>query len=171
MPVETLAASKRPLEPARALLLGTLTVGTLDILDVFVYSLFRGSNPVRVLQGIASGLLGRASFSGGAQTAALGLAIHFFIAFAVVGTYFAASRWIPALRRRPFVFGPAYGVGVFLFMNLVVIPLAGLRIPPYTPRLVNGVLIHIFGVGLPAALFARAAFLERPKGTNSHGIE
>lgn len=53
-----------------------------------------------------------------------------------------------------------YGVLVYLFMNLVVLPLsatAGGGFPPPFGILLNGVLIHIFGVGLPSALFARAA--------------
>lgn len=46
-----------------------------------------------------------------------------------------------------------------LVMNLVVIPLSRIGGPAMPPAavLANGILIHLFGVGLPAALFARAA--------------
>ncbi|MGH7566504.1 MAG: hypothetical protein ACREK2_06720 [Gemmatimonadota bacterium] len=83
-------------------------------------------------------------------------------ALVIVAVYLFASRRIPALARRPFVWGPVYGIAAYLFMNLVVLPLsaAGSGMPSL-PVVVNGVLIHIFGVGLPAALFARAA---RPGG-------
>ena len=112
----------------------------------------------RVLQGIASGLLGRSSFSGGAWTAALGLILHFFIATAVVLVYFAAARRLPALRRSPLLWGPLYGIAVFLVMYLVVMPLSAIGPRPITlPVAVNGILIHILGVGIPAALTARSA--------------
>jgi len=121
-----------------------------------------GATPVRVFQGIAGGLLGRDSFAGGIPTALLGLAIHFFIAFAIVATYHAASRRIEALARRPVPFGVLHGLAVYFFMNLVVIPLSA--IGPVRLSLsigpVNGLAIHAFGVGLPSAL--SAALTRRP---------
>jgi hypothetical protein len=45
-------------------------------------------------------------------------------------------------------------------MNLLVLPLSAAIVgtfPPPTAILANGVLIHMFGVGLPSALFAHAA--------------
>jgi len=44
--------------------------------------------PIRIFQS-ASGLLGRAAFSGGLRTAILGGALHYFIAFMIVVPYFA----------------------------------------------------------------------------------
>lgn len=44
-------------------------------------------------------------------------------------------------------------------MNFVVLPLSATGQPTFKlPIVANGVLIHMFGVGLPSALFARAAF-------------
>lgn len=148
------------LSTGRALLVGTLAVGILDGLDAVVFFGLRGVAPVRIFQSIASGLLGRAAFSGGWMTAILGGTLHFFIAFCVVGVFLAASRRLTFLVRRPIVWGILYGVGVYLVMNRIVIPLsaAASGAPPW-PVFVNGVLIHMFGVGLPAALVAR---LSRP---------
>lgn len=142
----------------RALLLGTLTVGTLDALDAMIFFyLFRGTTPVQIFQGIASGLVGRASSSGGIRTTLLGVGIHYFIAFMVVWTFLVISRRVSTLRRWPLWAGLAYGIGVWLFMNLVVLPLVFGR-PRFVRAVVtNGLLIHMFGVGLPASLFARAA--------------
>jgi len=137
---------------------GGLTVGALDGLDAVVFFGLRGVPAPRIFQAIASGLLGRAAFQGGLATVALGVALHFFIAFTVVVTFYAASRRLPALTRRPLVWGPLYGIAVYLVMNLIVLPLsAAAHGMPSPPVLVNGVLIHMFGVGLPSALFARAA--------------
>ncbi|MGH9370755.1 MAG: hypothetical protein ACRD15_04415, partial [Vicinamibacterales bacterium] len=108
-----------------------------------------------------SGLLGRSAFSGGWGTALLGVLLHFFIAFCIVLVFLLASRRIAALRRAPVVWGLVYGVAVYLVMNLVVIPLSAAAggTPPW-PVILNGVLIHMFGVGLPASLAARAATAE-----------
>jgi hypothetical protein len=144
--------------PVRALTLGTLTVGVLDAIDAIVFFGVRGATPTRVLQSIASGLLGRAAFSGGAATAALGAVLHFFIAFVIVATYYLASRRFPFLTRNVLITGPLYGLIVYGVMTLIVVPLsaAGGGLPSM-PVLVNGLLIHAFGVGLPSAMFARAA--------------
>jgi uncharacterized membrane protein YagU involved in acid resistance len=144
----------------RAVLLGTLTVGTLDALDAFIFFGLRGVTPVRILQSIASGVLGRTAYQRGTGAALLGLALHFFIAFAIVITYVAAARLWPVLARRPWIVGPLYGIAVYLVMNLVVLPMSAAVVgtfPPPTASLANGVLIHMLGVGLPTALFARAA--------------
>lgn len=139
--------------------LGALTVGVLDILDAFVFVGLRGVPLIRVPQGIAAGLLGReAARAGGLSTAALGMLLHFCIATTVVATYFFASRRLPFLVRRPWLYGPLYGLVVWGVMNFVVIPLSAI---PSGPRalsgIINGILIHLVGVGLPSALFARAA--------------
>ena len=91
--------------PSTARALGTLTVGTLDILDALIFFGLRGSSPVRIFQSIAAGLLGRNAFQGGLATALLGGVLHFFIAFVIVAVYFVVSRRAPALIRHAVVFG------------------------------------------------------------------
>ena len=144
--------------------LGALTVGTLDILDATTFFWFRThTSPERIFQSIAAGLLGRASFSGGAATAVLGGILHFEIATIVVFTFYGMSRIIPALARRPFLWGPVYGVAVYLVMNYIVLPLSasgGGGTPKALAVLINGVAIHIVGVGIPSAVTARAATLS-----------
>jgi len=147
-------------KPARAILFGALTVGVLDGLDAIIFFGLRGVAPGRIFQSIASGLLGRGSFQGGAAAVALGVLLHFTVALGIVATYHFASRRLPTLAQRPFLWGPLYGVAAYLVMNYVVIPLSAVPAragAPPLPVVVNGVLIHMFGVGLPAALFARAA--------------
>lgn len=139
----------------RALLVGTLLVGVLDLLDALVFFGLRGAAPGRVLQAIASGLLGRAAFAGGGATMLLGVAVHFCIAGAIVGTYLAVSRRVPALRRHALLWGPLYGIAAYVVMNQVVLPLSRAATGPRPlPVLLNGVLIHMLGVGLPAAWVA-----------------
>ena len=142
----------------RALLYGTLAVGILDLLDAVVFFGLRGVQPIRIFQSIASGLLGRAAFSGGMASAVLGIALHFFIAFLIVAVFFLASRRLPALVRAPILSGLIYGIGAYIVMQYIVIPLSAAGTGRFSwPVFVNGVLIHMFGVGLPASLAARAA--------------
>jgi hypothetical protein len=149
----------RSWSPGRALVVGALVVGVLDGLDAVLFFGLRGVPPLRVGQGIAAGLLGRAAFAGGVGTALLGAALHFAIATAVVGVYLTASRIVPTLARRPLLWGPLYGLGVWVVMNYIVLPLsaAGGAGPGSMAVVLNGLLIHALGVGLPAALVARAA--------------
>lgn len=136
---------------------GGLIAGTLDIVAAFVDLGRRGIAPERILQGIASGLLGRDSFRGGWATAALGLACHFLIAFGAAAVYYAASRWMRVLVERPVICGLLYGIPVYLFTNFVVIPLSKIGPRPVGP--LSGVLIALVVlmafVGLPIALMVR----------------
>lgn len=143
---------------ARALFYGTVIVGLLDGADALVFFGLRGAHPIRIFQGIASGLLGRQAFAGGLATAALGLALHFFIAFAITAVFLLASRRMPALLRAPVLSGFLYGLGVFFVMNYIVVPLSAVRPAAFSwPVFLNGVLIHMLGVGLPVSFVARAA--------------
>jgi uncharacterized membrane protein YagU involved in acid resistance len=158
--METSARTRqaRSWTPAQALIIGGLTVGLLDGLEAIVFFGLRGVTPTQIMQSIASGLLGRAAYQGGIATAALGTLLHFGIALAVVVTYYVASRRWPALTRQPLVFGPLYGVVVYAVMNFVVLPLSAAVTGTRTlPVVINGLLIHALGVGLPSAVFARAA--------------
>jgi uncharacterized membrane protein YagU involved in acid resistance len=140
----------------KRVLIGALVVGGLDLLDAIVFfGLRNGVPPVRIFQSIAAGVQGRAAFSGGVPSAALGILLHFFIAFVIVGVYLVASRYVPVLIRQWIVCGILYGIAVYFFMNDVVIPLSATTRGAFAwPVFVNGLAIHMLGVGLPAAWFA-----------------
>lgn len=162
---------RRTLTPGRAVLLGTLAVGVLDLLDAFVFFGARGVPPVSILHSIASGLLGRAAFQGGTATALLGLAIHFAIACAVVVAYHLASRRFPALRGRPLLWGPLYGVLVWVVMNRLVLPLTPAMTGTQSLAVViNGLLIHALGVGLPSALSSWAVRPDQRTSTSAAAL-
>lgn len=151
-------ARTAPARPFSALVQGGLVVGSLDIAYAIIFSAFRGFGPIRVLQSVAAGLLGKASYQGGLPTAALGLALHFFIAFTIVIVYWMASRPLPVLTAHPVICGAIYGLGVYFFMNYVVIPLSGAGRPRFFLLLfICNLLGHAFLIGVPAALFSRKA--------------
>ena len=139
-------------------LITALVVGTLDITYAIVASYLRvGTSPQRLLQSVAFGWFGRDAYTGGWATAAAGLGFHFFIAFTITAIFFAASARLRWLIARPLVSGPLYGIGVYVVMNYVVIPLSriGLRPVPPLSVLIPGLLVHIFLIGTPIALGAR----------------
>ncbi len=143
---------------ASAVLSGGLVAGLLDISDAIITWGLRGVPAGRILQSVASGLLGRASYDFGFATMALGTFLHFFIATGAAATYVAASAKLPVLARRAVPCGLAFGVLVYLFMNYVVLPLSAFpgRSSAFAwPAFLHGVIGHAFLVGLPIALLTR----------------
>jgi hypothetical protein len=151
----------RPRSPWLAVLVGGLVAGVLDIAYACIFwAIKAGVPPGRIFQSVAAGLLGReAAVAGGASTAALGLALHFFIALTVAVVYYTAARYAAALWRRPWLYGALYGVAVYGVMQYVVVPLSRAGGGGGRNLLwdVLSILVHAFGIGVPVALAARAA--------------
>lgn len=160
------AGTASPARPraVNTILYGGLVAGVLDITYALIASGVRGVSPTQVLQFVASGLLGRAAFAGGRAPAALGLLLHFLIAFIIAAIYYGASLRLPTLLRRPLLWGPLFGVAAYFVMNYVVVPLSATPKPssPFSlASFVSGLLVHAFLVGLPIALFARRSAATR----------
>src|SRR3982074_1927505 len=87
------------------ILAGGLVAGTLDITYAWVFWALKAGVPAeRIFQSVAKGLLGPASYRGGAATATLGLFLHYFIATSMsVVYYLVGRRWGCSLRAT---FGP-----------------------------------------------------------------
>lgn len=151
----------------RAIGWGGLIGGVLDISDALVFYGIRGVPPERLLQNIARGLLGTQAMQGGWATATLGLGLHFLIAFTAAAVYYSASRKLRLLRERPIVSGLLYGLAVFFFMNMVVVPLSAIHRSPtallaFNVVSANAVLALMLFIGLPIAL-ASSRSGEAPK--------
>lgn len=147
----------RRLSPFSAILIGGTIAGALDITYAIGFSAMHGVPPMRILQSVASGLLGKPAFEGGVPTAILGLALHFFIAFSWAAIFYLASRVIPALTRHAVIAGVFYGFLIYAVMNLVVLPLSAYPRKVTFPLLVlvTGLLVHMFCIGLPISLAVR----------------
>src|SRR6266851_1232556 len=139
----------------RAIASAGLIAGILDITSAFVIADLKGTGSIRMLQGIASGLLGARSFEGGLATAGLGLAIHFLIAFTAASVFYAASRKLTYLTQQAVISGLLYGVAVYLFMYWVVVPLAFASSRHSISRDLNAVIVHMTLIGLPISLIVR----------------
>ena len=137
--------------------LGGLIAGTLDLTAACVFSWLRSNvSPIRVFQFIASGVLGAESFTGGAKTALLGVALHFLIATGAAAVFYFASRAWFFLIEHPIISGLLYGIPVYVFMNFVVLPISEvqMRPQPLSSRIINLVIL-MFCIGLPIALIVR----------------
>jgi hypothetical protein len=144
---------------SRAVLVGGSVAAALDILFAISFAAYNGVAPVRLLQTVASGLLGAAAFSGGIPVAALGLALHFGLSLLWAGVFLGLGLFAPALVRYPFVAGVGFGVAVFLTMRLLVLPLSAFPYPVSFKPLATilDLLSHAFLFGLPIALAVRKA--------------
>jgi hypothetical protein len=144
------------LNPARALrsiLLGGFIAGSIDI---GAACLINRVGVIIILQAIASGVLGRASFHRGLPAAALGLALQWAMSILIAAIFVVASRRLSMLRRQWIAAGASYGVVIFFVMNYVVLPLSALgRAPHFTaPRFAENMLAMLL-FGLIIAFFAR----------------
>jgi hypothetical protein len=135
-----------------AILAAGLVSGILDITTAFVTWAPRGIMPARILKGIASGLLGPQAFKGGIATAALGLALHFLIAFSAAALFYAASRKLTIMTQRPILSGVLYGVAVYFVMYWIVMPLSRFHPGHTLNSSIIAIVTHIVCVGLPISL-------------------
>lgn len=106
---------------AVAILAGGWVAGTLDI---GAAALINHLGPTIILRSIASGLLGAASFTGGAYSAALGLLLQWAMSILIASIYFLATRRLPLLRRRWWLGGLLAGFVIELVMVYLVVPLS-----------------------------------------------
>ena len=133
-----------------------LICGAMDITAALVVYGSLGLRPLRLLQGVAGGVLGPSSYDGGIATALLGLFLHFVIAFGAATVFYIASRGIPFLVEYAVLSGVLYGIAVYFFMNRIIVPLSAAHRSPFSLKMMFiGVIIHIFCVGLPISLNIR----------------
>jgi hypothetical protein len=131
-----------------------LTVGLLDGAAAVINSFARsGVTPDRVFKYISSALLGKDAFSGGAGIVALGVFLHFVVAYIWGVIFFTAWPRVRLLQQHKWLVGCSYGLFVWLMMNLVVLRFT--LAPPLKFSWEGAVVgwgIHMCCVGLPIVL-------------------
>ena len=145
-----------------AVVIAWLLAGTLDITTAILYYVGPSSaRAERLLQGIASGVLGKSAFDGGTATALLGLALHYLIALIWTVVFFVAVRALRTRRHHLVLAGIGYGVIVWLVMNLVVLPMSRVSRGPIQLRAAAiGAFILILCIGLPISLIVGSVSLD-----------
>ena len=114
---------------------------------------------IRVFQSIAVGVLGKASLEGGVPAALLGAVLHVFMATMFVIACTLVARRVPDLLKKPYVYGPPYGVLLYIIMNFVVMPLSRVGASPsfkHLDTIAMSVVAHMV-FGTICMLFARRA--------------
>ena len=133
----------------RTITVATFVAGTLDITMAAVDTMLKGRDATAMLRSVASGPFAGAS-DWGAQGAALGLAVHFAI-MAVMATVFVLAYLRSArIRAHPIIAGSLYGVGLWLVMYGLVLPLRfGAPFPSINPvEIAKQLFAHVVLVGM-----------------------
>jgi hypothetical protein len=154
---ESSRLGEKPVSIWGAALKGGAIAGLLDIIFAISFAASNGMQAQKLLQVVASGALGQSAFLGGAGTAAIGLTFHFCISFFYAAAYCFATRYFAVLKRQALISGALFGVAVFLFMRLVVLPLSAFPFPVTFKLYAAGMdlMSHMFLFGVPIALCAR----------------
>lgn len=151
---------KTPSSLMWAIVQAWLIAGSLDITAATIHFLLRGgANPLRLLQFIASGILGKDAFAGGIATALVGLLLHYTIALIWTTLFFLVAARAPMLVQNVVVSGVMYAILVWCIMNFAVLPLSNAAKQPVNPlQSLIGAAILVLCIGIPIAYFARKYF-------------
>lgn len=132
-----------------------LVTGTLDAIAALLIS-YKVS-PAVIFKFIASGLFGKAAFSGGAVMVFWGLLFHYCIAsvFSIL-LFLLYPAFIKVIRNK-FMVAVVFGLVIWAVMNLAVLPLT--NIPKRTGAikplpLIEGILALMIAIGIPVAVTA-----------------
>ena len=139
-----------------------LVTGVIDglfssALSVFAY----GSTATRLFQGVAATLLGSEALDGGASTAAVGVLMHFGVAFGWSAVFIflvmrsTRVRELLSSRYGAIKVASLYGPLVWMVMSLAVIPFLVGRPPAITVRWWIQFFGHIPFVALPIVMSSR----------------
>ena len=141
-----------------------LLVGTLDILSAFTYYFIKTGEThfFDVFKFIASGIYGKEAFSGGNRMIVAGLILHYVIAFAFTIFFFWLYPKTKLTSKNKIVTGAIYGVFIWTFMNLIVVPLSNVAHRPF--HMVNAIIniiILIVCIGFPLSFIATSFYKKK----------
>jgi len=136
--------------------LAGLLVGSLDIIAAIVNFYARtGKDPQIVLKYIASALVGKEAFAGGTPMSALGLILHFLIAFIWTMFFFWVYPKLGFLSFNRILTGILYGIFIWIIMSHVVVPMSKASVGAFdVKQAAIAALILIGAIGLPLSFIA-----------------
>lgn len=139
----------------RAVLAGVAGGIVLDLYLWLATALPAHRSMVPVWQFIASTVFGNVALTN-ASYAAAGLAIHFLVSIGWAGGYVYFVRTQPATNRRWAVAGAAYGLVVYVLMQLILLGSGHFTAPATPNAFVISVIGHMAFFGIPVAYVVRA---------------
>jgi hypothetical protein len=169
----------------KTILLTGLLAGSLDAIAAMTQFLIRnnGGNPLKVWRYVGSGVLGQDIMNKSLETAAIyGLLFHFLIAFTFTLFFYLIFPTIKQFSKNAFITGLLYGIGVWLVMNLLIVPLSNVnskgklwtkvigadgsshiafQFPADPTQMAIGILIIMFCVGLPISLMTHKYYAKQ----------
>jgi hypothetical protein len=144
-----------------------LIVGTLDITSAFIYYMIKSgkSDFWVVLKFVASGAFGKSASIGGGLMIALGLVFHYIIAFSFTILFFLLYPKLAILSKNRIIAGIVYGLFIWAFMNLVVVPLSNVVHRLFNPvnMLINMAILVVL-IGIPLSFMANAYYRKIKTG-------
>lgn len=149
--------SRRFLRLIIAVALGGLLAAALDLVYAFTVYGARGVTPLQIVQSIASGVFGREAYRGGIEFGVVGAAMHFSMTVVMAAVFVVSSAKSPPLLRSPLTAGVVYGMGLFVVMNYIVVPLSA-AYPGTRPTgwlYAGSIFAHTALVGVPIAMIAK----------------
>ena len=149
----------------KVILLSGLLVGTLDMTAACINAyLSFGLGPDRVFKYIASGIMGKTAFSGGIGVAALGVIMHYLVAYSWTALFFIAYPKTNLIRQNKYLTGTFYGMLIWTVMNLLVVPLTKVPKPKngfnVTQAYINAGIL-IVAIGIPLSFIAYKYYFSK----------
>ena len=134
-----------------------LAVAVLDsIASDVVLKIWYNLSPVQVLEYIASALYGPLAFAGTSGAILTGFFIHLLTSLIIAVIYTYAYSRVTLLSKQTVLSGLVYGFGVWLVLNLIVIPVTHIQKSPFDWSLaLTSIAWHMFLVGLPVAIITK----------------
>jgi hypothetical protein len=146
---------------------GLLTGVTDGLFSSVLSVVFYGSTVSRLFQGVAGVLLGPEAFNGGTRTTAIGILMHFGVAFgwsAVFLFLVLRAPWIRSVVASKYgvvKVASLYGPFIWVVMSLAVIPLLTHRPPAFNIRWWIQFIGHFPFVGIPIVASIGGGFRRR----------
>jgi hypothetical protein len=134
-------------------LTGFLT-GTLDAFAAIIWA--HKVPPAVIFDYIASGVFGKAAYTGGAPMLLWGILFHYIIAFAFTVVFYLGYPVAYKISQNKYVTGLIYGMVTWIIMNLFVVPLSKIGFKPFLHvwPVAIGIGILILCIGMPVAIIA-----------------
>lgn len=148
------------------IILTWLLAGSLDLAAALLFFHFgSGGKPALLLRFISSAAVGPKAFGPRPGMVLLGAGLHYVIALFWTTLYFVICPWLFSAETL-LINAVGYGVFIWVFMNLLVLPLSKAKARPLNPMsvLIN-ILILIVAIGLPCA-YAVLHFALRAAATS-----
>lgn len=138
-----------------AIVRGGIVAGTVDV--AAAVTIFH-VGPLKVLQSIAGGLLGKSAYQGGVPVALLGLLLQWAMGMIIAAIFVLAAGRLPTLIRHWAFRGATYGLMILVGMNYLVVPRSTAgngSLPHFSAEMLIANLLAMIVYGCIVAWFAR----------------